>query len=81
MVYAIYKKISENFNKGAFFQPNQISNYWITTAMPQIHDTWLSAGKQRVLSALCLIDKHLAFIILSQEILRNKQDIYTFYQT
>ena len=82
--YAVYSQIVEHFVKYDLFHPNHhgsIANHSTTTALIQLHDTWLEAADKQELSGVCLLDQSAAYDLLCHQTLREKLELYNFDKT
>ena len=78
---AVNSQIIEHFEKNSLFHPNLhggLAQHSTATALLQLHDLWLSAADNKVLSATCLLDQKAAFDLLSHSVLREKLFAYNF---
>ena len=77
----MYRKIITYMDENKLFNPSHHayrSFHSTTTAMIQMHDTWLEAIDKGDLAGVCMVDMSAAFDVVDTELLLEKMKIYGF---
>ena len=78
---AVNSQIYEYFEKNQLFHPHQygaIKNHSTATAVIHVHERWLEASEQNLISASCFLDQTAAYDLLSHSVLDKKLELYQF---
>ena len=78
---SVFNQISKYLSDNSLLHPNHHayrSHHNTTTALLQMHDTWVEALEDGELSGVCLLDMSAAFDIVDHDLLLSKLELYGF---
>ena len=81
--YAVYDQVTEHYHSNELFHHNHhggLPHHSTTTALIQVHDTFLQAADMKKMTAALLLDQSAAYDLLDHSILFRKLSTYNFIE-